>query len=340
MENAQSRRRNLNWAALLVVGGIHLLSLLAFNKWFFSWTGVVLAGTGCYLFGTLGINLCFHRLLSHRSYKCPLWVEHFLALIGVCCLQKTPGQFVAAHRAHHQYEDADGDPHSPKESFLWGHMNWLFVHDPDFENIRTFERYARDVLRDPFYLAMERRVLWLWIYAAHALLFYLAGFTAGWLMGGTMAAGVQFGLSVLIWGVFLRTVLVWHITWIVNSAGHCWGYRNYVTRGNSRNSLILGLLSNGDGWHNNHHADQRAAAHGHKWWEFDLTYLTLVAMRSCGLAWDLVPIGGGNTLVDDDEDANHAAASPDVRRPAAANVPAQAPYIVAASAMQSERSVT
>lgn len=104
-------------------------------------------------------------------------------------------------------------------------------------------------------------------------------------------AGVQFGLSVMIWGVFLRTVMVWHITWSVNSIGHVWGYRNYKTKENSRNSLLIGLLSNGDGWHNNHHADQRAASHGHKWWEIDVTYLTLVVMRTFGLAWNLVPIG-------------------------------------------------
>ena len=295
------KRRELNWAALLVVGGVHVGALFALLPWLFSWTGVVLAVGGCYCFGTLGINLCFHRLLSHRSYKCPKWVEHGLALVGVCCLQKTPGQFVANHRAHHQHEDSELDPHSPRESFLWGHMSWVFASNPEFDNFRTYEHYARDVFRDPFYLRMERRFLWLWIYGLHAVLFWLAGFTAGWLLpGGSLATGIQLASSVLVWGVLLRTVLVWHITWIVNSAGHLWGYKNYPTRGNSRNSLLLGLLSNGDGWHNNHHADQRAASHGHKWWEFDLTHVTLLAMRACGLAWDLVPIGAGNSLADED----------------------------------------
>lgn len=301
MKTRRLTLRDLNWGAILVVGGIHLGALLAVLPWVFSWLGVALAVGGCYVFGTLGINLGFHRLLSHRSYKCPKWIERGLALLGLCCLQKTPGQFVANHRAHHQHEDEEGDPHSPQESFLWGHMNWVFVLNPRFDNFRTYEHYARDIYRDPFYLRLERRFLWLWIYALHAVLFWLAGTAFGWLQpGGSVAGGVQLGLSVLVWGVFVRTVLVWHITWMVNSAGHLWGYQNYPTRGNSRNSLLVGLLSNGDGWHNNHHADQRAAAHGHKWWELDVTHITLLAMKACGLAWDLVPVGVGHPLPEGD----------------------------------------
>jgi stearoyl-CoA desaturase (delta-9 desaturase) len=284
-------RPKVNWPAVAVVAGIHVMALAALVPWLFSWTGVCLALAGCYVFGTLGINMGFHRLLTHRSFKCPLWFEHGLALLGVCCLEKSPGQFVATHRAHHQHEDNEHDPHSPLASLFWGHMGWLFVENKQYENASSYDRYARDVFADPFYFRMERNVRWLQIYIAHALLFYAAGFAIGLLApGGSLIGGVQFGSSLLVWGVLVRTVLVWHITWSVNSIGHVWGYKTYATRGNSRNSILIGLLSNGDGWHNNHHADQRAASHGHKWWEFDVTYVTLIALRACGLAWDLVPI--------------------------------------------------
>ncbi len=93
----------------------------------------------------------------------------------------------------------------------------------------------------------------------------------GWHLG----EGVQFGLSLLVWGVFVRTVIVWHITWSVNSVTHMWGYQTYATGEGSRNNVLIGLISNGEGWHNNHHADPRSARHGHKWWEFDVTYLSL-----------------------------------------------------------------
>ena len=140
-------------------------------------------------------------------------------------------------------------------------------------------------------MKLERNFLWLWFYGIHALLFYLVGFAIGFLRpDGSLMAGIQFGLSLLVWGVFVRTVLVWHITWSVNSIGHVWGYRNYETKGNSRNSVLIGLISNGDGWHNNHHADQRAAAHGHRFWEIDVTYVTLLILKRMGLAWDLVPV--------------------------------------------------
>ncbi|MDA7541612.1 acyl-CoA desaturase [bacterium] len=285
-------KRKIDWPAIYVVGGIHVLALFAVVPWLFSWTGLVLAIGGCYVFGTLGVNLGYHRLLTHRSFKCPLWVERFLSLLGVCCLEKTPGQFVATHRAHHQFADHDGDPHSPIETLFWGHMGWIFVENPQMTNTAAYERYAKDVFRDRFYMKLERNLLWLWVYGIHAVLFYLVGFGVGFLFPeATFMSAVQFGLSVFVWGVLVRTVLVWHITWSVNSIGHVWGYRNYETRDDSRNSFFVGLLSNGDGWHNNHHADQRAAAHGHKWWEIDVSYTTLQVMKIFGLASDLVPIG-------------------------------------------------
>ncbi len=151
-----------------------------------------------------------------------------------------------------------------------------------------YERYSRDVLRDRFYLNMERNGMWLWINLFHWLAFYLAGFAAGWIMDGTLMGGVQFGSSLLVWGVFVRTVLVWHITWSVNSVTHLWGYRNYETDESSRNNFFVGLVSNGEGWHNNHHADPRSAAHGHRWWEIDVTYLTIHLLYVVGLARNVI----------------------------------------------------
>jgi len=82
-------------------------------------------------------------------------------------------------------------------------------------------------------------------------------------------------------------VIGWHITWAVNSVNHVWGYRNYETDENSRNNIIVGLLASGEGWHNNHHADPRSARHGHRWWELDMTYLTIRAMGLLGIAWQI-----------------------------------------------------
>jgi stearoyl-CoA desaturase (delta-9 desaturase) len=137
-------------------------------------------------------------------------------------------------------------------------------------------------------MKLERNGNWLWVYLASMGVFYAAGFIAGWMMSGTIAAGVQFGSSLVVWGVFVRTIATWHITWSVNSVTHVWGYRNYDTDDNSRNNWLVGLWSNGEGWHNNHHADQRAAAHGHKWWEIDVTWLTIRVLEKLGLVRQVV----------------------------------------------------
>lgn len=281
------RHRKILWVYLISIVTFHLLALFALVPWLFSWTGVALALAGLYVFGTLGINLCYHRLLTHRGFNCPRWLEHAFALLGICCLQDTPARWVAIHRLHHQHSDEQPDPHSPLVTFLWGHMGWLLVENEQVNNVMTYDRYARDVLKDPFYFAFERNLLWVWANLAQWMLFAGAGFAIG-SYGGTWLDGVQFGLSLLVWGVFVRTVAVWHITWSVNSATHLWGYRNYETDENSRNNWFVALISNGEGWHNNHHADQRSAAHGHRWWEFDVTYLTICLLEKLGLATEVV----------------------------------------------------
>ena len=121
-----------------------------------------------------------------------------------------------------------------------------------------------------------------------AVLFFV-GRAGRWLLAHGHAAGsLQVGLQWLLWGVVYRTIFTWHVTWGVNSAAHLWGYRNYETRENSRNNWLIALGTNGEGWHNNHHADPRAAQHGHRWWELDVTYLTICLWERLGLAWDVL----------------------------------------------------
>ncbi len=144
-----------------------------------------------------------------------------------------------------------------------------------------------DLLRQPFYLQLERNYMWLLIYLSHAALFFAVAFLLGWAQGG-VNAGLQFGASVLVWGVIVRTVVVLHGTWAVNSITHIWGYQNYKTRDHSQNNWLVALLSHGEGWHNNHHAHQRAANHGHYWWEFDMSHWIISGLERVGLVWDVV----------------------------------------------------
>ena len=142
------------------------------------------------------------------------------------------------------------------------------------------------------YFKLEQNGRWLGIYALHALAFLVIGFAIGaiWPSAGMtrLMSGLQFGLSILVWGVFVRTVVVLHGTWAVNSFAHTFGYQNYDTGENSRNNWLVALLSHGEGWHNNHHADQRAASHGHRWWELDMSWWIIRGLESTGLIQNVV----------------------------------------------------
>jgi fatty-acid desaturase len=276
------------WRYAAPITVLHVLSLAVFWPWLFSWTGVVLWIAGMYFYGGLGINIAYHRMLTHRSFKAPLWLEHFFVFVALCCLEDAPGSWVATHRAHHHETDEQPDPHSPLVSFFWSHMGWLMVENRDVRCYSAYERYARDVLRDPFYMKLQRSMLPLWIYFAHALAYYFVGFVAGYLAFGGVLAGVQFGLSWLAWGAIFRTVCVWHISWTVNSLSHMFGYRNYETADHSRNNWLVALLTSGEGWHNNHHLDPASASNHHRWWELDLMWMIIRSLEMCGLVTDVV----------------------------------------------------
>lgn len=276
------RRLDGRYAPSIVV--IHLIALLALVPWLFSWTGFLLMIAGCYLFGTLGINLGYHRLITHRGLTCPRWLEYSFAFLGVCCMQDAPAHWAAIHRCHHQFSDEEPDPHSPIVSFFWAHMGWLMTRAGDLKRGPLTNRYSKDLTRQPFYRWLERHDNWMKVAAASWAVYFVAGFGAIALFGGSWLDAVQFGLSLVVWGAALRTVLVWHITWSINSVTHVWGYRNYQTPDTSRNSLLIALISNGEGWHNNHHADPRSARHGHLPGEFDLTWLTIRLLMILGLA--------------------------------------------------------
>ena len=279
-------RGTVVWSYAVTIGLMHVLALAAFVPWLFSWTGLIAAVLGVHVFGQ-GINLCYHRLLTHRSARVPKWLEHAMVVVALCCLQDAPGKWVATHRFHHNHSDEEQDPHSPLVRFLWAHVGWLLVRNSATSSIDMYRRYARDVLEDPFYMALEKRPIWIWIWLAHAVAFFGVGLAIGW-AGTDLMAGVQFGLSLLVWGVFVRTVLVWHITWSVNSLTHLFGYSNYRTNDHSRNNWLVAILTVGEGWHNNHHHDPASASNHHRWWEFDVTYMQIRLLEMVGLATHVV----------------------------------------------------
>ena len=278
------------WTYATTITTIHLLSLVAVFPYFFSWTGLVLLVLGTHVFGQ-GITIGYHRLLTHRSFRTPRWVEHIFAVLGICCLQDTPVRWVATHRIHHNHSDEGEDPHSPLVNFLWSHFGWLMYRNRSTQSLESLQKFARDLLQDPFYMYLERHYFsQIWIWAAHTALYFLGGFIGGLVVGGTPAAGLQLGSSCVVWGVLLRTVLVWHITWSVNSLSHLFGYRNYRTGENSKNNWVVAFLTVGEGWHNNHHEDPSAASVQHRWWEWDISFYEIKLLQAMGLASEIIPV--------------------------------------------------
>ena len=175
----------IEWSAAIPILFYHLVALFALLPWTFSWTGVIVAIVTARLTGLLGINICYHRLLTHRGFKCPKWFEHVLAVIAICCVQDKPARWVAVHRRHHQYSDEQPDPHSPLVNFIWGHIGWVVVKNPELNRLGIYDRYAKDILRDRFYVALERNWLQLKIIVAQWAVFFGAGFLAELALGGT-----------------------------------------------------------------------------------------------------------------------------------------------------------
>ncbi|WRX26382.1 Fatty acid desaturase domain - like 4 [Theobroma cacao] len=248
-----------------VIVSMHLLSLFA--PFHFNWPAFWLA-VGLYVVtGLLGITLSFHRNLSHRSFKVPKWLEYFFAYCGVQALQGNPISWVSTHRYHHQFCDSNRDPHSPIEGFWFSHMSWLFDTNTVIEKCGEPTNVG-DLRQQPFYKFLEGTYI-LHPIALGVLLYALGGF------------------PFLVWGMGVRIVWVYHITWLVNSACHVWGKQAWNSGDLSRNNWWVALLAFGEGWHNNHHAFEYSARHGLEWWQLDMAWCVIKFLQVIGLATEV-----------------------------------------------------
>ncbi len=256
------------YASIAFFGSMHLACLLA--PWFFSWSALGLMLVLHWLTGSIGISLGYHRLLSHRSLKVPQWLEYILVTIGSLALQGSPMFWVSAHRLHHAHtEDPEKDPYAASRGFWWSHVLWLLYYRPQFFDYEQFKTTVPDLERDAYYRWLGRNYLWFQVLLG--ILLYGLG---GW--------------SFVIYGICLRAVLLWHVTWCVNSATHFAGYRTFEMEDGSRNLWWVGIFAYGEGWHNNHHRFPRVAKTGYRWWELDVTWWAINVLKILGLATKVV----------------------------------------------------
>jgi stearoyl-CoA desaturase (delta-9 desaturase) len=236
---------------------------------------------GAYLPIAFGITAGYHRLFAHRAYRTGRVTRYVIAALGAAAVQGPIIEWVSDHRKHHFYSDRPGDPHSPHVNYdgdersyvagLWNaHHGWLFrtqgLADPAI--------LSPDLLRDPGICLIDRL----------NGVFVVIGFVVPCAVGYALSGGSG-ALSALMWGGFVRTALMHHVTFSVNSLCHVVGARSYRTGDSSRNLGLLALPTLGDAWHNNHHAFPMSAYHGLAWWQVDLTAMMIRLLGSIGLAW-------------------------------------------------------
>lgn len=221
----------------------------------------------------LGITVGYHRYFAHYSFKANKPVAYALAILGSVTWQGPLRWWVGHHRAHHRGPDTERDPYNARRGFWYSHLLWLNTQDWDVSG-REDHPYAaitRDIAADRFLVQLSNT----WVYITVFIVFLPLIVTA------------VFGFEVFLWIVAVRLVVVWNTTFAVNSVTHRWGYRNYRTNDLSTNHPLIGILALGEGWHNNHHAMPRLAQHGHRWWEFDLSWKLIQLLQILGLATDV-----------------------------------------------------
>jgi len=268
--------RRVEWLRTLPFIGMHLMCAGVI------WVGVsstaLLVAAALYVLRLVAITGFYHRYFSHRTFRTSRALQFVFAVLGTMAVQRGPLWWAAHHRHHHAHADEADDSHSPAQhGFWWSHVGWFMNRS----NFRTRSEMIRDLMRYPELRFLDRFDIVPPI-ALAALLFF----------GGNALADAypQLGTSgaqLLIWGFFISTVLLHHVTFTVNSLAHRFGRRRYATSDDSRNNWWIALLTFGEGWHNNHHHFPGSVRQGFYWWEIDLTYYLLRAMAACGLIWDL-----------------------------------------------------
>lgn len=263
----RDQKREWDYAIVLWMIGVHAMAIWGFFH--FSWSSLAVMVGMYYLTGCFGITFGYHRLLTHRSFKAHPLLEGASALCGVLAMQGHVADWVAHHREHHNHSDTPKDPHDATRGFWFSHLGWMLLHDSKLEKKEIIRAFAGDILKKRWLRFLSHPSTMVLLQVLLGFLFYYIG-----------------GLSMMLWGIFVRLVLVYHVTWFVNSAAHIWGYKNFETKDSAVNNWWVAILAFGEGWHNNHHKYGSVCKAGYKKHEFDLTYKVIQFFSLLGLISD------------------------------------------------------
>ena len=219
---------------------------------------------------SFSVTAGYHRCFAHKSYVSHPVLQSCYLFLGAMALQNSALKWSSDHRDHHRYVDKDWDPYSIKRGGLWAHMLWLFYAEPaerSYENVPDLQNNPR----------VKWQYRWNnWI-----------GIVAG--LGIPTLVGAFFGrpLGGLLWGGFLRIVVIHHTTFMVNSVAHLYGSRPYTEENSARDNGLLAFITNGEGYHNFHHKFPSDFRNGVRWYQWDPTKWLIATLHFLGLAGDL-----------------------------------------------------
>jgi stearoyl-CoA desaturase (delta-9 desaturase) len=249
-----------------------------FTGW--SWFAVGVA-VFLYFIRMFAITGFYHRYFSHRTFRTSRFMQFLMAVLGNSSVQRGPLWWAATHRHHHQHSDQEEDVHSPTmRGFIWSHIGWM----TSARNFPTNYKRVKDLARFPELVFLNRFDLLV------PLLFALSMLGLGWAVGHFWPESGTSAGQMLVWGFFISTIFLLHGTLFINSLAHTFGRRRYETTDTSRNSLLLALITLGEGWHNNHHHSMTSVRQGFFWYEIDITFYILKMLSWTGLIWDLRPV--------------------------------------------------
>jgi stearoyl-CoA desaturase (delta-9 desaturase) len=268
-----------DWVGSIAFISVHLACLgVIWTGW--SWTAVGVCAF-MYFIRMFGITAGYHRYFSHKSYKTSRLFQFLMGVLGCSSAQQGPLWWAAHHRHHHRHSDTEEDIHSPGlRGLWWAHVGWILCKKYATTNVKA----VQDLAKFPELRFLDRFHILAPI-ALGVAMYWLGLVLSIWAPGlGTS------GPQMLVWGLFISTVFLYHGTFTINSLSHMIGKPRFVTGDFSKNSLLLALVTLGEGWHNNHHRYPAAEQQGFYWWEIDVSHYMLKMLSKVGLVWDLKPV--------------------------------------------------
>lgn len=232
------------WRNVLLFIGLHIGAACGLYCAIFTakWQTNLLAFIGLGISG-VGSSVAAHRLWCHRTFKAKLPLRIILMMANCFALQNDVYEWTRDHRVHHKFSDTDADPHNINRGFFFAHMGWLMCkkHPEVFRKGATVD--CSDVLEDPV-IRFQRRF---YVPLVTLFCFVLPTIVPMWLVGET------FWNAHLVNGLLRYTVSL-HMTWLVNSAAHTWGYKPYDKNIAPTENPAMSIGMFGEGFHNFHHA--------------------------------------------------------------------------------------